>query len=103
MTLTEAAKAALENVLGAGQHPDLRVFMSFLDASGPRLDLAPDVASDGDAVFRFGDWRFVISALLLEQAAPVRIDCGPDGFVIQSSLDFSEAGGNCGGACGDHH
>ena len=103
LTLTAAAQAALDRLLGAAPHPDLRVFLSFLEDTGPRLDIAPDAASEGDDVFAIAGWRIVISALLLKQAAPVTVDCGPDGFVIHSSLDFSEAGGNCGGACGDHH
>jgi len=103
LTLTPAARTALEHLLGPGPYPELRVFLSFLHASGPRLDIAPDAASADDAVFDLGGWRIVISALLLGQAAPVTIDCGPDGFAIHSSLDFSEAGGNCGGACNGHH
>ena len=101
--LTDAARLALDNLLGAQPRPELRVFLSFLHTSGPRLDIAPDAASAEDAVFDLGGWRLVISALLLSQAAPITVDCGPGGFVIHSSLDFSEAGGNCGGACNGHH
>ena len=103
VNLTDAARDALERILGDGPRPDLRVFLSFLHESGPRLDLAPDAASEADIICQARGWRFVASALLLKQAAPVTVDCGPDGFIIHSSLDFSEAGGNCGGACGGHH
>lgn len=103
ITLTDAARTALAHIFGNGPRPDLRVFLSFLHESGPRLDLAPDTLSASDTVCTAGGWRIGISALLLEQAAPVTIDCRPDGFIIDSRLDFSEAGGNCGGACGDHH
>ena len=101
--LTDAARLALDNLLGAQPRPELRVFLSFLHPSGPRLDIAPDAASADDAVFDRDGWRLVISALLLAQAAPITVDCGPDGFAIHSRLDFSEAGGNCGGACNGHH
>lgn len=103
ITLTEAAGTALERLLGDRPRPDLRVFLSFLHESGPRLELAPDTAGEADFACQSRGWRIIISALLLEQAAPVTVDCGPDGFIIHSSLDFSEAGGNCGGACGNHH
>lgn len=82
--------------------PTLRIFMSFLDEKGPRLELAPDPPTPADTHCRVDGWTFVISTLLLHQAAPLTIDIGPKGFLIKSSLDFSEAGGNCGGACGDH-
>ncbi|MHC1790450.1 hypothetical protein [Solidesulfovibrio sp.] len=102
-TLTDAAKTALEQLFGDRPRPVLRVFLSFLDENGPRLDLAPDAPTAADALFSSQGWSFCLSALLLDQAGPVTVDHGPGGFHIHSGLDFSEAGGNCGGACGSHH
>ena len=101
--LTDAARTALDALLGTEKHPELRVFLSFLHESGPRLELAPDPATAADTTVALAGVTICISTLLLEQAAPVTIDCGPGGFAIHSALDFSEAGGNCGGACGSHH
>jgi len=83
--------------------PALRIFMCFLDEAGPRLELAPDAPTPDDARLEVDGWTFVLSALLFDQAAPLTIDIGPKGFAIDSKLDFSEAGGSCGGSCGDHH
>lgn len=102
LTLTDAARAALEHHFGPTQRPNLRVFLSFLDESGPRLDVAPDEPNATDTAITTQGWPFVINTLLLQQAAPVTVDFGPDGFLVHSGLDFSEAGGNCGGKCGAH-
>ncbi|OLN26730.1 HesB-like domain [Desulfovibrio sp. DV] len=101
--LTAAARTALDTLLGPQNRPVLRVFLSFLHESGPRLELAPDPPTDADTIVDLAGRTICMSSLLLDQAAPVTIDCGPGGFAIHSSLDFSEAGGNCGGACGSHH
>ncbi len=101
-SLTDAAQVALQQLFRQAQRPDLRVFLSFMDESGPRLDLAPDAPQATDRTFTAGDWRFVINALLFEQAAPVTVDATPEGFRIRSALDFSDAGGNCGGHCDSH-
>ena len=101
--LTDAARTALSTLLGPEKRPELRVFLSFQHESGPRLDLAPDPATAADTTVDLAGVTICMSSLLLDQAAPVTIDCGPGGFTIHSSLDFSEAGGNCGGACGSHH
>jgi hypothetical protein len=103
VVLSQAAKAALDLHFQGQAKPVLRIFLSFMDESGPRLELAPDAATAADTQCRVGGWTFVIGSLLLDQAAPLTIDIGPKGFTIHSSLDFSEAGGNCGGLCGDHH
>lgn len=101
--MTPAAKQALDLHFLGQDKPALRIFLSFLDEAGPRLELAPDAPTPADSHIHVDGWTFVISRLLLDQAAPLTVDIGPKGFAIQSSLDFSEAGGNCGGACGDHH
>lgn len=103
ITLTAAAGAALDTLLGSGTRPTLRIFLSFLHESGPRLEIAPDAPTDADTVVTVDGLRLCVSSLLLAQAAPFVVDCGPAGFTIESRLDFSEAGGNCGGACGSHH
>lgn len=103
LQLTAAAKDALDLLLADQPRPVLRVFLSFLDESGPRLDLAPDVPAASDDLFTCQGWQICISSLLHAQAAPVTVDYGPGGFHIHSRLDFSEAGGNCGGACGSQH
>jgi hypothetical protein len=103
ITLTDAARTALDGLFGLVSRPQLRIFLSFQDASGPRLDLAPDAPTDADAVVSCQGYSLCMARLLLEQAAPVCVDCGPQGFVVHSRLDFSEAGGNCGGDCGSHH
>jgi Fe-S cluster assembly iron-binding protein IscA len=102
LTVTDAAKMALARCFAETTRPPLRVFLSFLNDAGPRLELAPDTPTATDTSFTVDGWHCVINTQLLQQAAPVMIDFGPDGFVIHSSLDFSEAGGNCGGACGSH-
>jgi Fe-S cluster assembly iron-binding protein IscA len=102
LTLTKEAKAVLEHLFQGGSRPSLRVFLSFLHDSGPRLDLAPDQPTATDVAFSVDGWNFIINEQLMQQAAPVTIDVGPDGFLMHSGLDFSEAGGNCGGACGSH-
>lgn len=100
--LTEAAQTVLERHFGENARPVLRVFLSFLDDNGPRLDLAPDVPAATDTLCDVSGWRFVVNTQLLQQAAPITVDCDADGFRVLSSLDFSEAGGNCGGSCGSH-
>lgn len=102
LDVTEAAQTVLTHQFQGREKPSLRVFLSFMYESGPRLDLAPDSPSATDTICRVGDWTFVVNTLLLHQAAPLTVDIGPDGFIIHSGLDFSEAGGNCGGSCDSH-
>jgi len=102
LRVTEAALAVLDLQFQHREKPSLRIFLSFMHESGPRLDIAPDVVTAADTTCTYGGWTFVIGTLLLEQAAPLTVDIGPDGFIIHSSLDFTEAGGNCGGSCGSH-
>jgi len=101
-TLSELAKAALEHHFGETNRPTLRVFLSFWAESGPRLEVAPDAPAFTDSDFSIEGWHFVINTNLLHQASPITVDFGPEGFCIQSSLDFTAAGGNCGGACDSH-
>ncbi len=100
--LTDEAEMALTTLFGQAERPPLRVFLSFLSDSGPRLELAPDAPTGDDAVFADRGWLFLVNRQLLLQAAPLLVDAGDNGFVIHSSLDFSQAGGNCGGSCGTH-
>jgi Fe-S cluster assembly iron-binding protein IscA len=102
LSLTEAADIALSALFAPAVRPNLRIFLSFLSDSGPRLELAADEPTGDDAAFSARGWRFVVNRALLQQAAPLVVDCGEEGFVIRSSLDFSLAGGNCGGSCGTH-
>jgi hypothetical protein len=102
LTLAKEAKAVLEHHFSAGNRPTLRIFLSFLHDSGPRLDLAPDQQNATDIAITADGWHFIINDQLMQQAAPLTVSVGPDGFFIHSALDFSEAGGNCGGACGSH-
>ena len=102
-SLTVAAHAALSRHFGANKPESLRVFLSFWSESGPRLELAPDAPAADDVAFTVSGWDFVVGRQLWLQASPLTVDCGPEGFVIGSSLDFSEAGGSCGGNCGHHH
>ncbi len=102
LTLTDAAKAVLDLHFQDQERPCLRIFLSFLHDSGPRLDLAPDTPTPSDTECQANGWRFLVNSLLLEQAAPLTVDLGPDSLVVRSSLDFSQAGGNCGGSCGNH-
>ena len=101
--LTEAARQALDGLFPGTARPQLRIFLSFMHASGPRLDLAPDTATEADVVVSLAGHALCMARLLCDQAAPVTVDCGQQGFVIHSRLDFSGSGGNCGGACGSHH
>ncbi|WP_428562274.1 MAG: hypothetical protein ACP59X_20965 [Solidesulfovibrio sp. DCME] len=102
LRLTPAASAALALRFPEGQRPCLRVFLSFLSDSGPRLELSLAEPAGDDATFDTDGWQLVVNRQLLLQAAPLVVDCDETGFLIQSSLDFSEAGGNCGGACDSH-
>lgn len=102
LRMTPAAGAALAQRFADGERPCLRVFLSFLSDSGPRLELSLAEPEGNDASFVRDGWRFVVNRGLLVQAAPLVVDCDVTGFLIHSSLDFSEAGGNCGGDCGSH-
>ncbi|MHC1712267.1 MAG: hypothetical protein AB9872_08960 [Solidesulfovibrio sp.] len=102
LTLATEAKTVLEHHFSAGNRPALRIFLSFLHDSGPRLELAPDQQTATDIALTVDGWHFIINDQLMQQAAPLAVDVGPDGFLIHSALDFSEAGGNCGGTCGSH-
>lgn len=101
-SLTEAADIALSALFAPAGRPNLRIFLSFLSDSGPRLELAEDEPTGEDVAFSARGWRFVVNRALLQQAAPLVVDCGEEGFVIHSTLDFSQAGGNCGGSCNTH-
>lgn len=100
--MTEAAQATLTLSFQDRERLPLRVFMSFMYDGGPRLDVAPDVPTAADTVCQVDGWTIVVNSQLLKQAAPLSIDVGPQGFLVHSALDFSEAGGTCGGLC-DHH
>ncbi len=99
LSLSPAASAALAAHFAGEARPCLRVFLSFLSDDGPRLELAAAEPEADDVSFTRDGWRIVVNRQLFQQAAPLAVDCGAQGFVIASGLDFSEAGGNCGGAC----
>ncbi|HCR12916.1 MAG TPA: hypothetical protein PKD41_03450 [Solidesulfovibrio sp.] len=98
-SLSPAASAALAALFAGAVRPCLRVFLSFLSDDGPRLELAAAEPEAEDVSFTRDGWRIVVNRQLFQQAAPLAVDCGEQGFAIASSLDFSEAGGNCGGTC----
>jgi len=102
ITLTDNARRALEQHFAATQRPPLRIFLSFLSESGPRLELTPDAPTPTDTTVSCSGWSFVVNNLLFQQAAPLLVDCDQTGFCIHSQLDFSEAGGDCGGHCTSH-
>lgn len=99
LRLTPTAAATLAAHFAGDNVPVLRVFLSFWDEAGPRLDLGASEPTPEDETFDQNGFTLVISRQLLMQAAPLVIDCDDQGFVIHSSLDFSEAGGSCGGDC----
>ncbi|EFL50024.1 conserved hypothetical protein [Solidesulfovibrio fructosivorans JJ]] len=101
-TVTEAALSALSLHFGDDRPPCLRVFLSFMSESGPRLELSLDAPTGDDATFAVDGWQFAVNRQLWLQAAPLTVDCDGQGFRIRSSLDFSEAGGSCGGSCSHH-
>ena len=102
ISVTPAAQKALALTFQSRERPSLRVFLSFMSESGPRLEVAPDVPAATDTVCQVDGWTIVINTQLLNQAAPLSIDIEPQGYIVHSALDFSQAGGNCGGLC-DHH
>ncbi|UJX41827.1 hypothetical protein K9F62_03750 [Desulfovibrio sp. JY] len=100
--VTDAAWTALSLTFGDNRPPCLRVFLSFLSESGPRLELSVDAPTGDDTTFTLDGWNFVVNRQLWLQAAPLTVDCDAQGFQIRSSLDFTEAGGSCGGSCSHH-
>jgi len=48
LRVTEAALAILDLQFQHGEKPSLRISLSFMYESGPRLDIAPDVATAAD-------------------------------------------------------
>ncbi|WP_300164620.1 hypothetical protein [Solidesulfovibrio sp.] len=102
LRLTPTAAAALAAHFAGAARPSLRVFLSFLSEAGPRLELSVAEPQPDDVAFSCDGWRILVNRRLLDQAAPLTVDCDGQGIAIASSLDFSQAGGDCGGACGSH-
>lgn len=99
LRLTPTAAATLAAHFAGETTPSLRVFLSFWSESGPRLELSAAAPAPDDELFEREGFTLLVNRQLLMQAAPLVIDCDDQGFVIHSSLDFSEAGGSCGGDC----
>lgn len=100
--ISDGALAQIKEYFSDKDIVPVRVFLAQGGCSGPQLTLALDEVREGDKSFDYdGGLTFVVNDALLEEAKPLKVDIGPMGFVVDSSL---ELGGGCGcassGGCG---
>lgn len=62
--------------------------------------MALDEPRDTDNVFNVNGFQFIVDKEFYEKAKPVTVDFMGYGFRITSSINFSPAGGACGGCHG---
>lgn len=95
VTVTQPAKAQLDQYFSQNEKAPIRIFLSGGGCSGPKLALALDDPKDSDDVFDVEGYSFVVDKELLGQATPLTVDFACSGFSIDSSLELG--GGGCGG------
>ena len=84
----------------------IRVFLNEGGWGGPSLALALDEQKESDETYEVGGYTYLVDKVLLEKAAPVKIDFTGFGFKIDCSMEFSRQAGcsGCGtsnsGGCG---
>ena len=83
--------------------PSLRIFPSKRKCSGPPLQLALDQPKDTDRVFLIDRFRFIVDAMLIEEAQAIQIELievdGETGLSILSSYPLPPPP-TCGNPCG---
>jgi iron-sulfur cluster assembly protein len=99
VSLTDAARAELDNYFADKQKAPIRVYLNKGSCCGPSLTLALDEAREEDEVFDLGGYTFVVEKELMTLATPITVDMTDYGFAVSSSLKLE--GGTCGsGSCG---
>ncbi|MGE4537224.1 MAG: IscA/HesB family protein [Desulfovibrio sp.] len=101
VSLTDTARAELDNYFADKQKSPIRVYLNKGSCCGPSLTLALDEARENDDVFDLNGYTFVVEKELMALAAPITVDMTDYGFAVSSSLQLG--GGSCGsggGSCG---
>jgi Fe-S cluster assembly iron-binding protein IscA len=99
VSLSNTARAELDNYFADKQKAPIRVYLNKGSCCGPSLTLALDEARDGDDVFDLDGYTFVVEKELMAMASPISVDMTDYGFAVSSSLQLG--GGSCGGgSCG---
>ena len=99
VSLTDSARAELDNYFADKQKTPIRVYLNKGGCCGPSLTLALDEARDNDDVFDLNGYTFVVDKELIAMASPISVDMTDYGFSVGSSLQLG--GGSCGsGGCG---
>lgn len=97
LTVTQPAKAQLDEYFADNEKAHIRIFLSN-SCAGPKLALALDEPKDSDDLFEVEGYSFIVDKELLAEAKPLALDFACSGFSVNSSLKL-EGGGGCGGGC----
>lgn len=104
ITLSENARKELDAYFTDKEKMGVRVFLAQGGCSGPRLALALDDATDGDAVFEDSGYKLLIEKDLFEQTGNVAVDMSYMGFTVDTEKEVAGVGmggcASCGGGCG---
>jgi len=110
MIVTELAQTRLNELIGdqlREKNAGIRVFIQAggCGCSGPRFGMGLDQPADNDAVFEFGELKFIVDPLSANSLEDASIDYIDD--VMQSGFQISApnaaTGGGCGCAAGGGH
>ena len=95
LTVTEKAQEQISAFFKGREAKPIRIFLTN-GCGGPQIAMGLDEATDQDSVFEFSGIQYLVEKTLLDQAKPIEIDFGVDGFKITSSLELGAACGGCG-------
>lgn len=99
--ITDAALAQIKEYFSDKDIVPVRVFLAQGGCAGPQLTLALDEVREGDKTFEYdGGLSFVVDEALMEEAKPVKVDIGPMGFTVESSLVLDGGCGCASSGCG---
>ena len=76
VSLTDSARAELDNYFADKQKAPIRVYLNKGGCCGPSLTLALDEAREDDEVFDLGGYTFVVEKELSTLASPITVDMG---------------------------
>jgi len=95
LTITDEAKAELQNVLEQNPGKSLRLVMAGFGCGGPSLGLTLDESNDDDTQQNINDIDVLLDPQVVRFADDQVIHFVQDGFTITP-----KDGGGCGSSCG---
>ncbi len=95
LTVTEAAQTQVDEYFKDKTRQPVRIFVT-QGCGGRQIAMAVDKIQDTDEVYTINNIEYIVDKAFLEEAKPIKVDFGTNGFSVSSSLELGSGCSSCG-------